>query len=218
MELFILQCRPQSHLHEEVVKLPKEIEKEKVIFATSRIVPHGKVEDIHYVLFISPESYYALPTSEARRELITTIGKLNKVLEGETFICVGPGRWGTVNPDLGIGVSYADIYNTRALIELSGTRVGPAPEPSYGTHFFQDLIESRIFPLAIYLEDADAEFNKKFFYETPNKIAIWLPEHSRAGGALRLIRVEDFAPSMRMELIMDSGAGRAVAYLKPEGA
>ena len=217
MELYILQCRPQSHLQEEVVKVPKDLDKQKVIFATSRIVPHGKVQNIRYVLFVSPQSYYALPTSDARRRLITTISKLNEVLEGETFICVGPGRWGTVNSDLGIGVSYADIYNTRALVELSGAGVGPAPEPSYGTHFFQDLIESRIFPLALHLEDDDAEFNKRFFYETPNKIATWLPELAEADNALRLIQIEDFAPSMRMELIMDSDAGRAVAYLKPEG-
>ena len=53
-------------------------------------------------------------------------------------------------------MSYADIYNTRALVELSGEGVGPAPEPSYGTHFFQDLIESRIYPLAVHLDDHEA--------------------------------------------------------------
>ena len=39
--------------------------------------------------------------------------------EGETFICVGPGRWGTSTPNLGVYVAYGDIYRTRALVELT---------------------------------------------------------------------------------------------------
>ncbi len=59
---------------------------------------------------------------------------------------MGPGRWGTSNPDLGVHVDYADIFNSKALVELSGEGIGPAPEPSLGTHFFQDLLEGQIFP------------------------------------------------------------------------
>ncbi len=216
LKLFILQCRPQSHLHEEAVKLPERLDQKQVIFATSKMAPHGKVDGIRYVLFVPPEGYYALPDSEARHELSRAIGKLNSVMEGEVFICVGPGRWGTTNPDLGIGVSYADIYNTRALVELSGQDVGPAPEPSYGTHFFQDLIESRIFPLAVHLDDKDALFNRKFFYESTNSLVTWLPELEHLQNTLRVIAVSDFAPGQKLELIMDSEAGRSAAFLKPE--
>ena len=63
---------------------------------------------------------------------------------------VGPGRWGSSNIDLGVPVSYADIYNSSALIELAYSQKGITPEPSYGTHFFQDLVESQIYPLAVY--------------------------------------------------------------------
>lgn len=213
--LFILQCRPQSHMHEESVQLPERMDQKQLIFATSKMAPHGKVSGIRYVLFVSPEAYYSLPSSDARQALTRAIGRLNSVLKGETFICVGPGRWGTVNPDLGVSVSYADIYNTRAIVELSGKGVGAAPEPSYGTHFFQDLIESRIFPLAIHLDDKESVFKRSFFYDSPNRIAIWLPELVTQS-ALRLISVDDVAPGHTMELIMDSEASRSVAFLKPE--
>jgi hypothetical protein len=113
-------------------------------------------------------------------------------------------------------VSYADIYNTRALVELSGEGVGPAPEPSYGTHFFQDLIESRIYPLAVHLDDADAIFNRAFFYDAPNHLTTWVPELDGLQNTLRLIHVDDVARGHSMELIMDSEAGRAVAFLKEE--
>jgi hypothetical protein len=65
---------------------------------------------------------------------------LNKLLEGRSFILIGPGRWGSINPLLGVPVTYADIFNTRALVELATTQQGAIPEPSYGTHFFQDLV------------------------------------------------------------------------------
>jgi hypothetical protein len=214
--LFILQCRPQSHLQEQAVRMPERLDKQQIVFATSRMAPHGKVSDIRYVLFIPPEGYYALPSSEARAELSRAVGKLNSVLGGETFICVAPGRWGTNNPDLGVRVSYADIYNTNALVELSGKGVGPAPEPSYGTHFFQDLIESSIFPLAVHLDDKDSLFNRTFFYDSLNRLSVWAPELESLQNSLRIISVDDVAPGHVMELIMDSDTGRSVAYLKPQ--
>lgn len=215
-KLFILQCRPQSHLVEQDVRLPERLPPERVIFATSRVAPHGQVKGIRYVLFVPHEAYYALASAEARNELTRTISRLNKVLAGEGFICVGPGRWGTVNPDLGVQVSYADIYNTRALVEVSGEGVGSAPEPSYGTHFFQDLIESSIFPLAVHLDDKDAVFNREFFYATPNRLKVWLPEAKGMEATLRLIAVEDFEHGAVIELIMDSEAGKALAFLSQE--
>jgi hypothetical protein len=215
-KLFILQCRPQSHLQEESVRLPEPLDKSKIIFSTSRVSPHGKVSGIRYVIFVPHESYFSLPTIQARYELTRALGRLNKVLEDEIFICVGPGRWGTVNPELGVSVTYADIYNTSALVELSGEGVGAAPEPSYGTHFFQDLIESQIFPLAVHLDDTDALFNRSFFYDSPNKLTTWLPELTSMQNALKLISVDDVAPGYIMDLIMDSEAGRAVAFLRVE--
>lgn len=216
IKLFILQCRPQSHLHEEAVHLPERLDQKHVILATSKMAPHGKVSGVRYVLFVPPEGYYALPSSQARVELARAVGRLNSVLKGEAFICVGPGRWGTGNADLGVSVSYADIYNARALVEISGKGVDPAPEPSYGTHFFQDLIESHIFPLAVHLDDGNSSFHRGFFYETPNRLTTWLPELESLQNALRLISVDDFASGHVLELIMDSEAGRSVAFLKSE--
>jgi hypothetical protein len=215
-KLFILQCRPQSQLQEQSVRLPERLEKNQIIFATSRVSPHGKVSGIRYIVFVPHEAYFTLPSLEARHELTRAIGRLNKVLNGETFICVGPGRWGTVNSELGVSVTYADIYNSSALVELSGQGVGAAPEPSYGTHFFQDLIESQIFPLAVHLDDTDAVFNRSFFYDSPNKLTTWLPELESMRNNLKLISVDDVERGHIMELIMDSEAGRAVAFMKAE--
>jgi len=139
---------------------------------------------------------------------------LNAALEGQTFICIGPGRWGTNNPDLGVHIGYADIYNTRALVEITGSGIGSAPEASFGTHFFQDLVESNIYPLAVYLDDEDVIFNKNFFYKTPNRLGDFLSDDGGLDKCLRLIEVSSFRPKHHMELVMDNDQGRASAFLE----
>jgi hypothetical protein len=113
-----------------------------------------------------------------------------------------------------VKIGYADIYLSRALVELTGQGLGLAPEPSFGTHFFQDMVESNIFPLAISLDDEDAVFNRNFFDSTPNHIANFLPVEANIRCCLRLIKVADFRPGYHLELVMDDSAGVSVAFLE----
>jgi hypothetical protein len=137
---------------------------------------------------------------------------MNDLLARETFICVGPGRWGTSNPDLGVHIDYGDIYNSRALVELTGQGFGHAPEPSLGTHFFQDLLESQIYPLAINLDDDRSILNRAFFYDSPNHLLSFLPEEERVENCLRVIKVSDFRKESRLTLAMDDEKSKAAAY------
>ena len=141
---------------------------------------------------------------------------MNAKLAGKIFITIGPGRWGTINPDLGVPINYGDIYNTRALIEVSGHGISAAPEPSFGTHFFQDLVEANIYPLAIYLDDPDVQFNRSFLYDTPNQLTDYLPEAEDCSETMRLIEVASFRPGSHLELVMDDEKGEGVAYLVPD--
>ena len=216
IKIALLQCRPQSQLEESEARLPQDLRIEDIIFSTKRMAPRGRVSDIRFVLFVSPECYFALPTPSARAGLGRAIGRVNAALKDKTFICIGPGRWGTSNPDLGINIGYADVYNTRALIELAGQGIGHAPEASFGTHFFQDLVESNIYPLAIYLDDSDVLFNRDFFYKTPNCLPVFFPELAAPANCLRLIEVSSFRPGYHLELVMDDDQGRSVAYLEPD--
>jgi hypothetical protein len=214
VQICLLQCRPQSHFQDSQVTIPKNLPARDLIISTRRMVPHGQIEHIRYVLFVPPEGYYRLPTPSARSELGRAVGKLNQALAGKVFICVGPGRWGTNNPDLGVHIGYGDIYNTRALVELAGKDIGSgAPELSFGTHFFQDLVEAHIYPLGVYLDDEDALFNREFFYKTPNHLADFLPDSADLAEALRIIRVEDYRAGHELELVMDERKGKAVAFL-----
>jgi hypothetical protein len=217
VRITLLQCRPQSHLRDShEVELPASVDPAEVIFSTRRMVPRGIVTGICWVLFVPPEGYFSLTSAINRNRLERTIGGINADLKGENFICVGPGRWGTSTPDLGVGIDYGDIYCTRALIELTGKGVGPDLEPSFGTHFFQDLVESNIYPLNVNLDDPDTVFNRDFFYGTPNHLNEFIHPEEGLQDALRLIKVEDFCEGCSLTLVMNDDAGKALAFLQAE--
>ena len=216
VSIAILQCRPQSSFKEEDVALPQDLPEEDIIFSTNRVLTHGQISGIEYVLYVDAGGYFKLPTSADRFALGRTVGMVNRKLAEESFICVGPGRWGTINPDLGVRVGYSEIYHTKALIELSGQEIGSAPEPSFGTHFFQDLIEAHIYPLAVYLDDKEMIFNRDFFDNTKNIFPEMFPEEKKFFDSIRLIKVSDFRPKSHIDIIINDDEGKAVAYLVSE--
>jgi hypothetical protein len=216
LSIYLLQCRPLSHLtRSEQVPLPEKLSEKDLIFSTQFVVPQGVINGIKYVLYVPPEGYFQLNPPSDRVKLARAIGRLNAVLKEEVFICVGPGRWGSSNSDLGVPIDYGDIYNSRSLVELAGQGIGPAPEPSLGTHFFQDLMESQIFPLAVYFEDETSVFNKGFFNKTPNHVTELVDVEKEILPAIRLIRVDDYAPGQTMRIVMDDTVGKAMAFIDP---
>jgi hypothetical protein len=217
IRISLLQCRPQSHLQTtRSVGLPQHLRDTEIIFSTQFMVPQGYVPSLHYILFVPPEKYFALPTPKLRSDVGTQIGRLNKLLPPKSFLCIGPGRWGTTNSDLGIFVTYGDIHNAAALVELSGRGIGPAPDPSFGTHFFQDLMEAQIFPLALFLDREDVAFNRDFFYNSPNCISDWISIDPPLKDCLHLLAVATCHPGHHIELVMDDEANTAMAFLSPD--
>ncbi len=212
----LLQCRPQAQLMTSAqVTIPKKLPEEDIILDTHFVVPHGMVDQIQYVVYVPHLAYFSLKTENERAQLARSIGKLNKALEKQKFICVGPGRWGSSNSDLGVPIAYGDIYNAKALVELAGENIGLPPEPSLGTHFFQDLMESQIFPLAIPLDEKENRINEAFFNETPNRVKDFIEIEPKFVDSLRLIHVADFRPKHQIILLMNDDDSRAVAFLSP---
>ena len=217
VKITLLQCRPQSALSEDgEVEFPAMLDPVDVIFSTRRMVPHGKVIGIRWVLFVPPEGYFSLVSPAERNRLERAIGSLNAALKDESFICVGPGRWGTSTPDLGVSIAYGDIYHTHALVELTGKGISPDLEPSFGTHFFQDLMETHIYPLNVNMDDRDSVFNHAFFDKTPNHLPEFLTVDETLLRSLRLIKVEDFRPGHKISLVMNDEVGKAVAFLQED--
>ncbi len=214
--LHLLQCRPLSNQEwGESLHIPTDVPAEDIVFLVRRLVPHGRVSRVRYIVYVDPVQYGRVPDYETRFELARVVGRLNKRLEGECFVLMGPGRWGTSNVELGLKVTYADIYNTRALIEIAQSRTGDTLEVSYGTHFFQDLVEARIYPLPLYPNAPDTVFNRAFFDGAVNALRELLPADARYAPFIKVIDVPAVTGGRYLELVMDSERDEALAYLKP---
>jgi pyruvate,water dikinase len=126
---------------------------------------------------------------------------------------MGPGRWGTSNVELGVKVTYTDIYNTRALIEIAQSRAEDTLEVSYGTHFFQDLVESRIYPLPLYPDGPGTIFDRAFFDGAANVLGELLPADAEYAPFVKVIDVPAVTGGRYLELVMDGEEDEALAYL-----
>jgi hypothetical protein len=213
-KLHLLQCRPLSQRSENgQVEIPRDIPAGDILFTARELVPDGKVENIRYIIFVDPEKYRLIPDQATKLEIGRAIGRLNKRLENDSFVLLGPGRWGSANIDLGVRVSYADIYNTRVLIEVAVAQDGVAPELSYGTHFFQDLVESGIYSLPLHLNKEGNSFNWAFFHNSPNCLATLSPEDATLADYLQVIDIAAVTNNCRLVILMDGSSDEAIGYL-----
>ncbi|MCI0396856.1 MAG: PEP/pyruvate-binding domain-containing protein [Chloroflexi bacterium] len=212
--LHVLQCRPLSQREEGgPIIVPRNIPEEDILFTSYELIPDGKIEGIRYAIFVDPRQYRQIASQTTRLELGRAIGRLNKKLEGKTFIVIGPGRWGSANIDLGVRVSYADIYNTRALIEMAIASEDGVPELSYGTHFYQDLVEAGIHSLPLHLQNPKSCFDWSFFCNSPNVLAELSPQDAPVADYLRVIDVPAVAGGRRLTILMDGSGDEAIGFL-----
>jgi hypothetical protein len=212
LQFHLLQCRPQSNARGgNVRELPPNIGADDRLFVATRMVPQGDVSGIEYIVYVLPEVYGDIADPARRSEIARAVGRLNKALEGKGFILIGPGRWGSVNANLGVPVGYADIFNAKAIIELAVPQQGIVPEPSYGTHFFQDLVEAQIYPVAIYPGEGGDSLNTALLNNALNCLSDLLPDDTGYAGCVKLIHLPTEREGYKLELIMDGV--QAIAFL-----
>jgi hypothetical protein len=214
LQFNLLQCRPLWTRDNIVnIALPDDIDPATVLLRSHRVIVGGMVEHIRFLVYIDPAAYAAIAYPPDRKTLGRLVGRINThpAISPHNFILIGPGRWGSSNVDLGINVSYADIDNANVLVELSGSEHGHAPEVSYGTHFFQDLVEEQIIYLPVYTEDSVSAFNQAFFTDAPNHLGDFLPDYMTLAPYLKLIDLEQM--NLVARLIADPRRQEAVCHL-----
>lgn len=210
--LHVLQCRPLSHRDEDKITIPIGLPTEDILFRAHYLIPDGKAEGIRYIIFIDPRKYDEIGDNVIKLELGRVISRLNKRLEKEPFILMGPGRWGSANLDLGVRVTYADIYNTKVLIEVGVAQDGHMPELSYGTHFYQDLVESGIHSLPLRLGTEEDFMDWDFFEKSPNMLPHLLPQDAALADYLQVIDVAAVSNNRRLNILMDGDHDDAVGF------
>ncbi len=166
-QFYFLQVRPIVENNEIVNVDLEKINQPDTIIISNTALGNGQMNNLHDVIFVKPKSFNPAKNNEIAYEL----EKINEqfVKENKNYILIGPGRWGSSDPWLGIPVKWAQISAARLIIEsgLENYRI----DPSQGTHFFQNLTSFRVgyFTINPYLKDGfyDVDFlmNQKAVFE-----------------------------------------------------
>jgi len=215
-KLYLLQCRPQSQaIGVTRAPIPEEIPPEDILFSANRFVTTAQVKGIEYIVYVDPDAYDEVGSLEELVQIGRAVGELNSRLPRGRFILIGPGRWGSRGDiKLGVRVGYSDINNTAMLIEVAKCKRDYVPEVSFGTHFFQDLVEAQIRYLPLFPDEDGVLFNEAFFLESPNVLRRWLPNARNLEHVLRLIHVPKVADGATAAVIMDGESDKALAFLE----
>ena len=216
-QLYILQCRPQSQSRDiERKPVPKDISEDQKIFFTKKYVTTGSIENIEYIVYVVAEEYTNLAKREQMQKVAKIISELNVKLPKRKFILIGPGRWGSRGDiKLGVPVRYGDINNCSLMVEIAKEKGGYTPDLSFGTHFFQDLVEANIRYLPLYPDQEDNLFNEQTLLHMDNQLSELLQGYRNFEDVVKVIKISDIVPGGTLSVIMDGEANEALAYVKP---
>jgi pyruvate, water dikinase len=214
-DLYLLQCRPQSYNNEYTPSpIPQNINPEKIIFTADNYITNGYIPEVTHLIYVDPDSYNNINNLSDLQQIGKIVGKLNKLLPKKQFILMGPGRWGSRGDiKLGVNVTYADIKNTSVLIEIARKKGNYTPDLSFGTHFFQDLIEESIKYIPLYPDEGNIVFNNIFFSHSQNLLSQLLPEFSYLESTIKVIDIADSWDGQILKILMNADLNRAIAFL-----
>ncbi|MBR5951922.1 MAG: phosphoenolpyruvate synthase, partial [Pseudobutyrivibrio sp.] len=158
----ILQCRPLQIFEDSMdFEMPENIDKNKILFECEKSsMGLSRVEKMDLIVYVDAVKYYNMDYKD-KYIIANAIGWINWKMrnQGKKMLLMVPGRIGTTSPELGVPTAFADISEFEAICEIANSEAGYNPELSYGSHFFQDLVESGILYNAIFENEKTKVFN-----------------------------------------------------------
>lgn len=137
LSLKLLQVRPISSYSTEREVNFDELKASlgTLLLESGKALGNGFVNDVSHIVYVAPDKFNSLST----REIAAELAEINNTFKSrnEGYILIGPGRWGSSDPNLGIPVIWSDISEAKMIVEYS--MPGFQVEPSQGTHFFQNI-------------------------------------------------------------------------------
>ena len=211
-DLYILQCRAQSHTEEFApAPIPRNLPRDVLLFSAHRSISNGRVPDISHIVYVDPDRYAELEDLQDLRNVGKVVGRLNKLLPKRQFVLIGPGRWGSRGDiKLGVHVTYADISNTAVLMEVARKKGNYVPELSFGTHFFQDLVESDIRYIPLYPDEPEGYLDETFLRRARNLLPDLIPELESLADVVHVIEVAQEGESRVLRVLMNADLDEAV--------
>ncbi|NLX26348.1 MAG: pyruvate, phosphate dikinase [Lentisphaerae bacterium] len=204
----LLQCRPLQVQGSEGIELPKVdvAEADRIVEAHGAVVGQSRVDQIDRFIYVVPERYGQLPVN-TRYEVARLIGDINRAEKKDAprrIMVIGPGRWGTSSPSLGIPVSFSEINKVSIVCEVVTMHDNLVPDVSLGTHFLNELVEMKMLYLALFPDKGGNFLNKAFFEQAPNRLLEIVPSAGKWKETVFVIDAADVSGKGGIRIIADA--------------
>ena len=190
----LLQCRPlQVYQDAEEMDLPEDVERERILFeCRGSSMGLSRYEKLDIIVSVDPVNYYNMQYKEKHR-IAKAVGCVNWAMRGKNkkMLLMTPGRIGTSSPELGVPALFSDISEYESICEIADSRAGYNPELSYGSHFFQDLVEAGILYNAIFENDKTLIFQPELLAGYENRLCDYDPKLEDLKDIIRVYDVSD---------------------------
>lgn len=214
----LVQCRPlQVRVGGLISPPPPTIPPEHLLVETRNAIIGISTElQIDWFIYVVPSRYGELPLTD-RFAIARAIGELchHPEINKGAIMLLGPGRWGTSSPELGVPVSFADISTVSIVGEIVMMRDNLIPDVSLGTHFFNELVENDMLYFALFPPRESSRLHTAFFETAlPNHLTEFLPDAAEQAPNLRLLRAADAEAQIRLNA--NTLQQRLLCYMKSE--
>jgi hypothetical protein len=201
----LLQCRPLQVRGAAGVRMPAvEVrDSDRIVETHGGIIGPSRISRLDRFIYVVPKLYGELPL-RARYEVARLMGRINQAgrRDSEAIMLLGPGRWGTASPDLGIPVQFAEISRVSVLCEIVSMREDLVPDVSLGTHFLNELVEMDILYMALFPQQQCSYLNERFFLESPNRLLDIVPGATAWEETVRVVDTKDVLGADRTVLLL----------------
>jgi hypothetical protein len=212
----LVQCRPLQVQGVGAIKLPeiKVPESSRIIEARGAVVGQSRLIPVDRLIYVVPALYGKLPLQE-RYAISRLIGEINRTATPDsTVMLLGPGRWGTSSPELGVPVSFNDINRVNILCEIVAMHEHLVPDVSLGTHFLNELVENNMLYLALFPKQGNNFLNEEFFLKGLNRLLDLVPSAEKWADAVHVIEASDLPVGHTVNLWANAVSQKVVCYLK----
>ena len=212
----LVQCRPLQVQGVGAVKLPeiKVPESSRIIEARGAVVGQSRLIPVDRLIYVVPALYGKLPQQE-RYAVSRLIGEINRTASTDsTVMLLGPGRWGTSSPELGVPVSFNNINRVNVVCEIVAMHEHLVPDVSLGTHFLNELVENNMLYLALFPKQGSNFLNEEFFLKGRNRLLDLVPSAKKWIDAVHVIEAKDLPDGNTVNLWANAVEQKVVCYLK----
>lgn len=214
----LVQCRPlQVAGVGTVVSPPDNIKKDSLVLeARGAVIGQSRILSIDRIIHVVTSPYSRLSVSD-RYTVARLIGKLthlNGKDASKSTMLMGPGRWGTTTPSLGVPAAFSEINTVSALCEIVSMRDDLIPDVSLGTHYFSDLVEMDILYLALFPNREGNFLNESLLAASPNRLSELLPDVKKWCEVVQVIDICNLPGRGEVILNADTLKQKVLCYIK----